>query len=202
MTRQLLLTMPILRQMREIEGWFFEEEADLLIAAVADALTLTPPHALVEVGSYCGRTTVVLGAVVKALGVNAHVFAIDPHEGEVGAADADLKQTGSTLSRFEENIARSRLADVVTLLRQRSYETAWSNPISFLLVDGLHDYVNVSRDFRHFEPWLRDGAIIAFHDYSSNFPGVIAFVDELIASGRYESLGLVSSLRVVRAGGA
>jgi len=199
MRSKLLLTIPILREMREIEGWFIDEEADLLIAATAKALrSLSPPSAIVEVGSYCGRSTVVLGSVVKALEADARVYAIDPHQGEIGARDVGLEQTGSTLERFKSNIAKAGVADVVTLVRQRSDETVWSRPISVLFVDGLHDYASVSSDFRHFERWLMNGAIVAFHDYSTNFPGVMTFVDELIATGQYETLDIVSSLHILR----
>src|SRR5215510_4043408 len=57
----LLLTLPILTHMKNIEGWLEEDEADLLIAAVARALTTLPQEAtVVEIGSYCGRSTVLL----------------------------------------------------------------------------------------------------------------------------------------------
>ena len=59
----LLLTWPILARMRLVEGWLEEDEADLLIAATARALAEIPQsQAVVEVGSYCGRATVVLAA--------------------------------------------------------------------------------------------------------------------------------------------
>lgn len=199
MTSRLLLTVPILRQMHEVEGWFLDEEADLLISATAEALSSLPtPHAIVEVGSYCGRSTVVLGAVVKSLGSDARVYAIDPHEGEVGAADVGLEHTGSTLERFEENIAKAGITEIVIPLRQRSYDTVWNQPISVLLLDGLHDYSSVATDFNHFEAWLLTGAIVAFHDYSTNFPGVVSFVDELTSKDQYERIHLASSLMVVR----
>jgi predicted O-methyltransferase YrrM len=185
--------------MHDVEGWFFDEEADLLIAAATTVLSRPGPHALVEIGSYCGRSTVVLGAVVKGLNADARVYAIDPHEGEIGAADVGLQQTDSTHDRFRRNIARAGVDDVVTLIRQRSYETTWESPIALLLVDGLHDRLNVSRDFRHFEPNLSQEALIAFHDYSQHFPGVVSFVDELTSSGSYERVQLAGSLHVLAA---
>src|SRR5207248_960770 len=68
----LLLRTPILEAMRSIDGWLSDEEADLLIAATTSALQKLPaPHVIVEAGSYCGRSTVVLGSVVKRLGEDA-----------------------------------------------------------------------------------------------------------------------------------
>jgi predicted O-methyltransferase YrrM len=197
--RPLLLTLPVLERMRRIEGWLSDAEGDLLLAAVAQAVVeISSPAAVVEVGSYCGRSTLVLGSVVRAIAPHLRVYAIDPHEGEVGAADRGLARTAPTLQRFERTIAEAGLAEVVEAVRQRSYETAWDKPISFLLVDGLHDYGNVSRDFRHFEPWLLDGAYVAFHDYADYWPGVKAFVNELLGGGCYERVALAASLVVVR----
>jgi hypothetical protein len=58
----LVLSVPILQRMRPIQGWLEEEEGDLLMAGAVRALnTLQGDFAVVEVGSYCGRSTVVLG---------------------------------------------------------------------------------------------------------------------------------------------
>src|SRR6185295_18033593 len=59
-TGGLLLTLPLLAEMKSIEGWLDEEEADLLIAATRTAcLNGKSLGAIVEIGSYCGRATVV-----------------------------------------------------------------------------------------------------------------------------------------------
>lgn len=196
--RPLLLTLPVLERMRAVEGWLSDAEGDLLLAGVSRALRdVLAPAAVVEVGSYCGRSTTILGSAVKALAPERRVYAIDPHEGEVGAVGHGYARTPPTLERFTATIAGAGLADVVETVQRRSYETAWERPIAFLLVDGMHDYANVSRDFRHFEPWLQAGALVAFHDYSRNWPGVKAFVDELLA-GVYDCVDLAETMILVR----
>lgn len=198
-SRPLLRTGPILERMRKIEGWFSDEEGDLLIAASARALgEQEPPHAIVEVGSYCGRSTTVLASVVRSVAPSAKVYAIDPHEGEVGALDAGLQRTPPTLAKFRAAIAADGLEPFVQAIQQRSYETHWDQPIALLLVDGLHDYANVSRDFQHFEEWLAVGAYAVFHDYWSYYPGVVTFVDELLATGRWQQVDRAGSLIVLR----
>jgi Glycosyl transferase family 2/Methyltransferase domain len=192
-------TLPILGQMRPIEGWLTDDEADLLIAGLSRALTELPgPQSVVEIGSFCGKASVVLGGVVRALGAQASVYAIDPHDGVVGALDQGLVSRGPTLARFERAIRDAGVADVVVTMRQHAWETAWERPISFLLVDWLHDYASVSRDFFHFERWLVDGCYIAFHDYADYFPGVKTFVQELLATGRYASVALADSMILLR----
>lgn len=195
----LLPTLPILARMRAVQGWLEDDEADLLIAATAEACRSLPDvKVAVEVGSYCGRSTVVLGSVVRALDPEGAVYAIDPHEGEVGAVGLDAHQTAPTFRTFQRTIVRAGLGDVVHPIRQRSYEVAWDAPIRLLLVDGLHDYENVARDLRHFEAHLAPGALVAFHDYADYYPGVRQFVDETVAGGGYRWVGRARSLAVLQ----
>jgi predicted O-methyltransferase YrrM len=194
-----VLTSPILRRMKRIEGWLEEDEAELLIATTVRALTDLPePYPIVEIGSYCGRSTIVVGSAVRALHSTARVYAIDPHEGEVGALDQGLQQTGPTLGRFTANLAAAALDDVVTTVQRRSYDVHWDRPIGLLMIDGLHDYANISRDFWHFERHVALGGYVAFHDYADYYPGVKALVDEVLANGRYQRVQLSRSLMVVR----
>jgi hypothetical protein len=194
-----LLTLPILARMRSIEGWLADDEADLLIAVTARALAAPGERpAVVEVGSYCGRATVVLGSVARAVCPRARVFAIDPHDGKLGAADRYVT-VGPSLEKLKANIAAAGLTDVVEIVRAAAPQVPWEGgPIALLLIDGLHDYAHVAQDFSHFEPWVADGGLVAFHDYAGYFPGVVAFVDELLASGRYQRVGMASSLVVLR----
>ena len=195
---QPLSSTPILELMRQVDGWMTEEEAELLIATAARAVGRFPSsHAVVEVGSYCGRSTVVLASVVATLAPDARVFAIDPHEGVVGAADAGFERNQPTYDRFRDNLVRAGVSDWVVSVRRRSYEVDWSDPIALLMIDGLHDFDNCARDFRHFEPWLGGDGYVVFHDYGS-WPGVTAFVDELEESGAYERVKQAGSMVVLR----
>jgi hypothetical protein len=193
----LLRTRPVLRRMKEIEGWLDEDEADLLLATAREALRdATDPAAIVEVGSYCGRSTVVLGAAALAAG--KRVYAVDPHDGRVGAADTGVHEGPPTYERFMKNIVAAGLHEVIEPVRECSYNVAWHRSIALLLVDGLHDYANVSRDFRHFEPWVPCGGYAAFHDYADYYPGVRLFVDELLDTGCWELVDRAASLVVIR----
>lgn len=193
------LCQPILEHMRDIEGWLTPAEARLLISATHQALSGCPEaQAVVEVGSYCGRATVVIGSVLRAVRATAKVWAIDPHDGFVGAHDHGLERVEPTLERLHRNVASADLSPFVEIVQARAEDVPWSEPLCLLLIDGLHDYPNVLKDFSHFEGFLVDGALIAFHDYAEYFPGVPAFVDELVASGRYEAIARARSLIVLR----
>jgi Glycosyl transferase family 2/Methyltransferase domain len=193
------LSVPILERMRKIEGWLDDEEGDLLIAAATRAVDLLPPgFPVVEAGSFCGRATVVLASVIKSLRSQSVVFAIDSHDGRVGALDQGLKTFGPTLDRFRRNISENGLTDVVETIQSRPAEAPWNRAIGFLLIDGLHDYPSVARDFHHFEGWIVPGGYVAFHDYADYFPGVRSFVNELMAENRYRKVAIAKSLIVLR----
>jgi predicted O-methyltransferase YrrM len=194
----LLLTWPILHQMRLVEGWLEEDEADLLIAAATRALTsIAQSNAVVEVGSYCGRATVVLARTAQVVRPSVKVWSIDPHDGKLGTAER-IVNVPPSLEKLKRNLAGAGVTDAVEVIQAHTRDVRWEQSIALLLIDGLHDYPSVTRDFYHFEPWLAVGAYVAFHDYVSYFPGVVVFVDELVASGKYERVSCVGTMALLR----
>jgi predicted O-methyltransferase YrrM len=193
------LTLPILARMRQIEGWLDEDEAGLLIATTAAVFRQArEAPTVVEIGPYCGRSTVVLGSVAKAIRQDAQVYAVDSFDGIVGALDQGIRQMPPTENKLRQNMLHAGLSGIVEIIRSRPYELAWQKPIDLLLIDGLHDYVNVARDFYHYEQWVVPGGHILFHDYADYYPGVKAFVNEVLTSHRYRKVDCVRSLMVVQ----
>ncbi len=189
----------VLEAMGRIDGWLEPEEAELLLATAARAsVEVEGADALIEVGSYFGRGTIVLGMAAKALKPHARVYAIDRHDGIVGALDEGLLAGPPSLPSFRANMAAAGLADVVEPIVADAPDVPWGRPIALLLIDGLHDYVSVARDFFHFEPWVVDGGYVAFHDAADYFPGVLTFVNELVGSGGYRRLDRAGSLVILR----
>jgi hypothetical protein len=190
---------PIMTAMRQVPGWLYDEEADLLITVTERALAACPDvRALVEIGSFRGKGTTVIASVVRAIRPSARVWAVDPHDGVVGDRERGVSHEGPTLESFRQNIAQAGVEAVVVAVEASAPDVAWSEPICFLLVDGLHDHASVARDFNHFEAFLADSALIAFHDYADYFPGVKTFVDDLLRSERYLFVERAASLIVLR----
>lgn len=190
----------IIDMMQPIQGWFHDDEARLLIEVVARAAReLGGPWTVVEIGSYHGRSTVVLGGAVAALRPDTHVYAIDPHEGQLYAPGAGAEGTAETPTAdiFRANIAAAGLVHIVHPIQLPSHAVAWDQPIGVLFIDGLHDYNNVRRDFRTFEPWLLSGGYTAFHDYAS-FAGVAHVVDEILREGHHHEVARIGTMIVVR----
>jgi predicted O-methyltransferase YrrM len=196
------LTIPILDHIRSLDGWFDEAEADLLIAVTTEAVCITTDEqatSIVEVGSYCGKSTIVLGLTLKALtSRTARIYAIDPHDGEVSTLDQGIMQTPPTFEKFSRNLREAGVADVIEPIKARSHEVVWDKPIDLLFIDGLHDYRNVATDFLHFSDWVRPEGFVAFHDYANHFAGVKRLVDELISANQYRVSRMVDSLVVLQ----
>lgn len=195
----LVLSLPILNRMKKIKGWLEEEEADLLIASCSRAMASVPAgSAVVETGSFCGRSTVVLGSVMQSLGAQTRIYAVDPHDGVVGAMNGHTQSFGPTLEIFRRNMQENGLVEIVEAIPKRAFEVTWDKPIGFLLIDHLHDYESVSSDFYHFGPHVIAGGYIAFHDYADYYPGVKIFVDELLALPQFEKVYCAGSMMVIR----
>jgi predicted O-methyltransferase YrrM len=167
-------------------------------ASLKACIDLPAPHSIVEIGSYQGKSTVLLGSVVKAFFPGAKVYAIDPHNGVIGASDQGIHSVSPTLEMFKKNIANAGLTEVIETIVNYSYKVDWQAPVSLLFIDGLHDYPNVSRDFWHFSNWVNSGGYIVFHDYADYYPGVQAFVNELLETGQYLKAQQARSLIVLQ----
>jgi predicted O-methyltransferase YrrM len=193
----ILRALPILARMREVEGWLADDEADALIGLTAAAVGARPAARIVEVGSYQGRGTVVLASTAQALDASARVYAIDPHDGRLGALNQGLISVAPSADALARTIARYGLERTVVPIRAATAELHWNEPVDLLVIDGLHDYGSVARDFAAFAPLLQPGARVAFHDYAPYFHGVRAFVDGLVSQRAYRLLDIVGTLAVV-----
>jgi predicted O-methyltransferase YrrM len=188
----------VLSRVLAIEGWLSEPEAALLMTMAVLSLLEQEVAPLVEIGSYCGRSTVAIAGAASAVTPLARVYAIDPHEGCVSYTHDGTFLTPATLERFHANIRDAGLEAVVRPIVKRSYEVAWTEPIGLLFIDGLHDYENVSRDYAAFAPFVRPGGYVLFDDYNVLFPGVMRFVDERERSGELERMTAVGKIRIMR----
>jgi len=174
-----------------VEGLVDRGEVELLVGLVVETLQGGAPNRLVEVGSYCGRTAIAMGYVVKALSSPSKVYAID-----AGSMSQDYGF--NTLDKLGDNISKIGLDDVIEIIPLWSDRVNWSGTIDLLLIDSNHGYEDAARDLGHFEEFIATGSYVFFHDYHESWPGIVQFVDEIIKSGRYADEGRTGSLKVVR----
>lgn len=165
----------------------FDELEGLIPPEVAVALyelaTEVPADlAIVEIGSYKGKSTCALAAGGRD-GFGARVWAVDPWDlagnptGRFGFAESDTRKA------FERQVAEQELGDRVTAIRGFSVAVAkkWSGPpIGLLYIDGDHSESAVRADFHAWCPHLAPGATVVFDDLDTpKNPGVRDVVDEL-----------------------
>jgi predicted O-methyltransferase YrrM len=169
----------------EIDGFTSPVELNLLYhLALA-----TETGAVVEVGSYLGRSTVVLASAAADRGRDP-VVAVDPHEGVLGVANEERRDTEA---EFLQNLDRAGVRSQVRLMRMTAAEAAteWEgDAVGLLFVDGLHTREAVLEDTRSWARFLTPDACIVFDDFLP-YPGVRAAVRELRSGGLLRGSALI-----------
>lgn len=177
---------------RNVPGYLMEDEARLLgtIAACAPGT-----GAIVEIGSFKGKSTVMLAKVAEHYGLS-RIVAIDPHNSPE-LLDLDANPEASSFQEFLTNIQSAGVADQVEVHRAYSKDAAslWDRPIRFLWIDGDHTYAGAKTDFDGFFPHVLPGGIVALHDALNVFSGPIrVFVEDMLRSSRFGAAGFVHSI--------
>ena len=133
----------------DVPGWLTDEEGEALYDL---ARACTGRGAIVEIGSWKGKSTICLGLGAR-VGEADRIFAIDPH--------ADYR-----FGDFKANVERAGIADLVTPIPSLSQAAAggFDEPIELLFVDGSHEYDLVLEDFEQWVPKVIEGGWVAFHD--------------------------------------
>ncbi len=177
-----------------VEGWLQDCEGELLFNL---ARGCEGRGAIVEVGSWKGKSTIWLGRGSLA-GKKAHVWAVDPHTGSGEHHEA----FGSvwTFDEFKKNVTESGLDEVVTPIVKTSEEAALSfrEPVELVFIDGAHDYESARRDFELWSPKVVDGGIVALHDTTCGEGPRRVVVESLCGSQRFRGVHLVGSIAYAR----
>lgn len=155
---------------------------------------------IVEIGSWVGGTTCYLAKGCQLTG-NGIVYAIDHFQGNVGKEHLynEGLDVGETIyDCFLKNINQAGVANSVTVLNMNSEmaRKEINESIRMLFIDANHDYEFVKKDIILWEPLLKSGGYIVFHDYNYASPGVIKAVNECLNKPNYQFFLLVDSLFV------
>lgn len=181
-----------------IEGWLDEDEAGSLVRSCSDRMRSVGDPVIVELGSYCGKATAAIALTAQKVNPFSRIVAVDDFTGRLGAADVRIDQFPPNEEKFLQTLHRTGISGSVEVIRSIPHRAGFESRIDLLLVDGMHDYASVARDFYAYEKQLHQDALILFHDYGGGFPGVTDFVNELLSSGGYEKTDLRSTLITLR----
>jgi SAM-dependent methyltransferase len=182
---------------REVDGWMTEAQGRRLFAA---ARTLPERGRLVEIGSFRGRSTIVLA---HAAPDGAELVAIDPHAGsdrgpQEIAARPELGEQDAAL--FRANLARTGVAGRVRHVRRFSAEAhdAVDGEIDVLYVDGAHRFGPARDDLARWGRRVRPGGRMLVHDSFSSVGVTLALLLVTVLGRRWRYLGRDGSLAVYR----
>jgi predicted O-methyltransferase YrrM len=176
------------------------------------ALGAAPVGPLLEIGSYCGKSAIYLGAAARARG--SLLFSIDHHRGseehQVGEQYFDERVvdpesgTVDTLPVFRRTIRDAGLEDVVVAIVGRSavVAAAWETPLGLVFIDGGHSKNDVDADYEGWAPHVIPGGLLAVHDvFEDPADGGRAPFEvyrRALESKAFEEVAVESSLRVLQ----
>ncbi len=156
---------------RSAKGFMPDAEGLALHAAGLEGGRVGP---LLEVGTYCGKSAVYLGAAAREAGTVC--FTVDHHRGseenQAGWEHHDPEVvdpvTGrmDTLPFFRRTMYDAALEDVVVAVVGYSVAVAraWRTPLGLLFIDGGHAEEIATADFLEWSPHVAAGGLLAIHD--------------------------------------
>jgi predicted O-methyltransferase YrrM len=161
----------LLAHARGAIGFMPDDEGLALYEAGTAGAELGP---ILEIGTYCGKSAVYLGAAARARG--SVLFTVDHHRGseenQAGWEHHDERlvdpRTGrmDTLPFFRRTIEEAGLEDVVIAVvgSSTTVARAWATPLGMLFIDGGHALDVALADYEAWAPNVVPGGLLVFHD--------------------------------------
>ncbi|MFK0297031.1 class I SAM-dependent methyltransferase [Streptomyces sp. NPDC090442] len=200
----------ILAAFEAAKGFMPVDEGLALYAAAGEAAALGLP--LVEIGTYCGRSTLLLAEAARAADVMA--VTVDHHRG------SEEQQPGweyhdpevvdpvvgrmDTLPTFRRTLHAAGLEDRVIALVGRSprIARAWQAPAGLVFIDGGHTDEHATADYEGWAPRVADGGLLVIHDVfpdpADGGQAPYRIYRRALDSGAFTEVSAHRSLRVLR----
>ena len=181
-------------ELNDIKGWLSEAEAEALFEC---ALTC-PINRVLELGSFVGKSTIVLAKAMEER--DGLVFAFDIfNNNQKFKEDIVVK---NTLKEFWENISKHQVSGNVIALRgdHKDLLDKISGKWGMIFIDGGHDFLNTLLNGRYAWNNVRKGGYIAFHDYhnTDTWGGVKEAVDVLLTKWGVEIYKEAGSIAIIK----
>ena len=193
-------------------GFMPTDEGDALYRAAMEAALVVPARPFLEIGSYCGKSSLWLGAAAREN--HTVLYALDHHRG------SDENQPGwehhepdlvdpmvgkmDTLPVFRRTVHDAGLEGAVVAVVGASVAvaSAWSTSLALLFIDGGHGAEPAHRDYEQWTPHVAKGGTLCIHDvFADPADGgrpPFEIYQRALESGRFADDRAVGSLRVLR----
>jgi predicted O-methyltransferase YrrM len=206
----------VVRRARQTRGFMPDDEGEALLHAAVRAGRSAPsasaPTTFVEIGAWCGKSSLYLGAAAETTA--AVLFSIDHHRGSAENQagwehhDPDLVDPAigqiDTLAHWRQAVSGAELESSIVGVVGDSPTVAarWKQPLAFCFIDGGHGEEPAWADYRGWAPWVAMGGWLAIHDVfpdpaDGGRPPYELFCAAL-GSGEFTEDGECGSLRVLR----
>ena len=198
----------LLAHARAATGFMPEDEGHLLHRAAVTHLGDDPA---LEIGTYCGKSAIWLGAAARATG--GTVFTLDHHRGseenQAGWEHHDPTLVDprdgrmDTLPVFRRAVAEAGLEhEVVAVVgHSRTVARHWRTPLALLFIDGGHAEEPAQDDYTGFARWVRPGGVLVVHDVferpEDGGQAPYHVWQRAVASGAFTPVETVGSMRVL-----
>ena len=165
-----------------------------------------------EIGGYCGRSTVYLGAACRAN--NSILFSVDHHRGSEEQQpgeeyfDPDLFDPSigriDTFKEFRKTLERAGIGDSVVPIVCRSEVAAsfWATSLSLVFIDGGHSYESVYTDYRAWSGYVIREGYLLFHDIfpdpAKGGQAPLRVYNLAKASGLFQEIARVNTLGMLK----
>jgi predicted O-methyltransferase YrrM len=192
-----------------IKGFLAASEGEALYHLAAEASNL---GACLEVGSYCGKSTIYLGAACKLM--DNILFAVDHHRGseehQPGEAYHDTElfdgaaQLMDSFRVFRANMCAAQLEDWVVPVVAPSSVAAkcWNTPLGLVFIDGGHSLEAAMTDYRSWARHILPGGYLAIHDIfpdpADGGQAPYEIYKLALASAQFQLVEMVDTLAVLR----
>ncbi len=192
-----------------VKGFLDKEEGMRLYEVARDA---SRTHPCLEIGSYCGKSTIYIGTGCRESG--GTLFAVDHHRGSEEQQpgeeyfDPDLldPDTGGidTFRLFRKTLREADLDSTVVPIVARSETAArnWATPLGMVFIDGGHSFEAAYTDYVSWAPHLVPGGALVIHDiFPDPADGGQAPYDVYrlaLASGLFEEVSRFKTLGILR----
>ncbi len=194
---------------KKIKGFLADDEGLRLYELARESSSLGP---CLEIGSYCGKSTVYLGLACKQMG--NILFSIDHHKGseehQPGEEyhDPDLydPDTGSidSFREFKKTINLARLNETVVPIVAKSNIVAkfWSTPLSLVFIDGGHSFETAFADYSCWASHIIANGFLVIHDIfpdpSKGGQAPYDIYKLAVSSGLFEEHPMVNTLGILK----
>ena len=187
----------ILARVADVEGWMTDDQARRLHE---HARRLGPGDQVVEIGSFRGRSMIVLAA---SAGEGVELVAIDPHGGgDRGPQEIapDQRRGDEDNAAFEANLTAAGVRDRVRHVRRMSDEAleAVDGHVDLLYIDGAHRYAPARADIVDWGGRVRPGGTMLIHDSFSSIGVTLALLTTTFPGGRWRYVGRSQSMAEYR----